>query len=95
MSSTQHDGKCEVARQKRIRNSLEVSNTFMSLSREVREGILEEEGANKVVNTCGCSIRKKNHNDLLRLWAEAGSSRSYDKRAWLNVEIQLYYADLI
>lgn len=46
-------------------------------------------------DTCRCDYRKKNHSDFIRLWTEVGKGEHYNKKAWLNVEMQLYHADVI
>ena len=46
-------------------------------------------------SACGCEQRCKNHSDFIRLWTAAGPAQNYNKKAWLDVERQLYAADVI
>lgn len=44
---------------------------------------------------CHCAARKRNHSDFIRLWTAAGPAANYNKRAWIDIELQLYSIDEI
>lgn len=46
-------------------------------------------------SNCYCVVRKRNHSDFIRLWTDAKPAANYNKKAWVDVEMQLYVADVI
>lgn len=89
MSTTDHDERCELARQNSILEEFGSWEAFNELPERVR---LIVSGGRKVdwpVSACKCARRTRNRDDFIRLWSAAGSAKNYDKNAWKNVEAQL------
>lgn len=90
-----HDPKCEIARYKTQVAVFEGTHVFKTLPEEVQSQIFKEMVGEKVITSCRCAARKRNHSDLIRLWTAAGSARTYNKDTWKNIESQLFEIDEI
>lgn len=95
MSTTDHDAKCELARQDSILGEFGSWEAFNELPERIQLIVSGGRRIDWPVSACKCARRKQNQNDFIRLWTAAGPAKNYDKSAWKNIESQLIDADEI